>query len=229
MCFSAAWSASSFWIMFITATIAVIKRMDPRIAATLYFFSMKEAIQYFLYPNIYSCNRLNQALSMLSWIHISFHPFFVLLFIQAFSRQPEFYNIPLGLSLVFAVFNIIRINPAVIKVPCKVSTSPISLCQETTCTYPGKHHLAYGFRLKSADTYDAYTPNMFTYMLLMFGVPLLIGDWPIPLLNIIVATIPYAIIAPNNLGEASAIWCMFAFTFVGFVYWSLLTGRKYYP
>jgi len=203
--------------------------MDPRIAATLYFFSIKEAIQYFLYQNLSSCNRVNEFLSTLSWVHISFHPFFVLLFIQAFSRQPEMYTIPLGLSLVFAVFNIIRINPSAIKIPCTPSTNPTGLCQTTTCTYPGKHHLAYGFKLKSADSYDAYTPNMFTYLLLMFVVPLIIGDWPIPLLNIIIAIIPYAFIAPNNLGEAAAIWCLFAFTFVAFVFWSLLTGRKYYP
>ena len=163
-----------------------------------------------------------------TWIHISFHPFIVLLFIQAFSRHPELYNVPIGLALIFAVFNVIRISPNVINDPCVPKTSPVGLCQKTTCSYPGKHHLAYGFKLQSGDT-GAYTPNAFCYLLLMFGVPLLIGDWPIPLLNIILVFISYTIIAPHNIGEASAIWCLIAFTFVGFVLWSLITGRKYFP
>ena len=73
------------------------------------------------------------------------------------------------------------------------------------------------------------TPNMFTYILLMLIVPLIVGDWPVPVANILLIILVYIIISPHNFGEASAIWCMFAFVFAGFVLWSLVTGRKYYP
>lgn len=228
MCFNPTWSAGSFLLLFATATATAIARMDWRIPATLFFFSTKEAIQFFLYPELHACSQVNEFLTALAWIHISFHPFFVLLFIQAFSRRPNLYTIPIRMALVFAILNILRLHPSTMNDPCVPTENPVGLCKTNTCSYPGVYHLAYGFKLQSGDR-GALTPNMFAYLLLMIGVPLLIGDWTITTANLFLILISYGFFHSNNLGEGSAIWCFFASGAAFFALGSLLTGRRYYP
>jgi hypothetical protein len=231
MCFNQTWAGSAFVILIGTAIVAGATGMDWRIPAGLSFLATKEAIQFLLYNHLEKdadgkCDRMNEILTVLAWIHISFQPFFVLLFIQGFSRSPQWYNIPLGMAMVFAVFNILRIKEDIQTDRCVPKENPKGLCKKETCSFAGKYHVAYGFNLQSGDRGMA-TPNIFTYYLLSFVPPLIVGDWPIPLASALLAILSYGWIAPHDNGEAAAIWCLISVAFVGFVAWSLFTGRKY--
>jgi hypothetical protein len=229
MCFSEAWSGTAFVVLVTTAAMAVGFEMNIRVPIVLLFFAVKELIQYMLYQYYDSCNESNRLWTSLSWIHISFQPFFVILLIQAFSKTPEMYRIPLGLALIFAVFNILRLKDLQLVTDKRLTTCVSQkegedLCRKQTCSTPGKYHIAYGFHLFSGDI-TWYIPNNFTYMLLTFAPALIIGDWQIPLANALIIIIA-RYLAPIHDGEFAAIWCLLAVVVVCLVFWSLMTGKK---
>lgn len=229
MCFSETWSAMAFVVLLTTAAVAIGVGMNVRVPIVLIFFATKEFIQYMLYQYYDSCNESNRLWTSLSWIHISLQPFFVLLLIQAFSKTPKMYRVPIGLALVFAVFNTLRLKDLQVITDKRLATCVSQkegedLCRKQTCSTPGTYHLAYGFHLFSGDI-TWYIPNNFTYMLLSFAPALILGDWQIPLANaFILALARY--LAPINDGEFAAIWCLFGVLGVLIVYWFILTGKK---
>jgi hypothetical protein len=185
-----------------------------RIVGMLFFLAFKELLQLLLYYNI-ECTSTNKVLSVLTWIHISFQPLFVLLFFSAFSKTPKQYNVPLVLAFIYAIFNCIRIKelrPGGIGYKCSILDKAISLCREQTCNYQGRYHIAYGFELASADGHEGilYVPSLFSYMLLSFAVPFAIGDWQVASMHALVAFASLRF-ASWDIGEASALWCLNSF------------------
>lgn len=215
MCFGKTWSVTSLSIICASAIFCAYHRVDWRIISGLIFLAWKELIQLLLYYHLNDCTRMNTLLTTMAWIHISFQPFFVLLFISAFSKRSDLYNMPLFLSLIFGIFNCIRIKElhlGTVKYKCTYHDRSESICREKTCSIPGEYHLAYGFELSSADANKdlVWVPTMFTYFLLSFAVPYFIGDWQIATINLIVAFISNRV-AKKDLGEASALWCVNSF------------------
>lgn len=214
MCFGKNWSLVSFSVMVGTLVVCIIKDVSWRIVAILLFLAFKELLQFLLYFNL-ECNITNRVLSVFSWIHISLQPFFVLLFISAFTKTPEKYDVPIVLSLIFAFFNALKLkelHPFKIKHQCTVNDKSTSICCPQTCSYQGKYHIAYGFNLASADatTNFLFVPSIFSYMLLSFGVPFAIGDWQIASIHAFVAYLSFTI-ARFDVGEAAALWCLNSF------------------
>jgi hypothetical protein len=140
------------------------------------------------------------------------------LFTSVFSKTPEKYDIPLMMCLFFAMANILRLrdlkdtNNIANDIQC-VPNKMENICREITCSYLGKHHVAYGFNLTSADT-SGYAPSAFTFYLLMFAPALIIGDWAIPLINASVA-LGSRVFASQDMGEVAALWCLNSF-WIGF-------------
>lgn len=214
MCFGKTWSIVSLSVMVTSCIVCTYMNVTWRIIAMLFFLAFKELLQLLLYYNI-ECTLTNKVLSVLSWIHISFQPFFILLFCSAFSKTPKLYNIPLILASVYAIFNILRIKelrPGGINYQCSVLDKVVSVCRPQTCSYQGRYHLAYGFELASADGQDGFlfVPSFFSYMLLSFVVPFAIGDWQIASIHALVA-FASSRFASWDTGEAAALWCLNSF------------------
>jgi hypothetical protein len=175
------------------------------------FLAVKELLQLVLYYNI-DCSPINKWLTVVSWVHISFQPFFVLLFISAFSKRPKQYNVPLALALIYGIFNSMRIKelrPGGVEFKCSVTEKDKSLCRPQTCSHQGRYHVAYGFELASADAQKGilYVPSFFSYALLCFGAPYVIGDWQIATINALVAFLSFRF-AYWDSGEGAAMWCL---------------------
>lgn len=220
MCFGKHWSATSLTILIASSIFCAYHKVDWRIIVGVIFLAWKELIQLVLYYHLDDCSRMNTLLTVMAWIHISFQPYFLLLFISAFSKNARLYDVPLVLCLVFGIYNCIRIkelHPGDIKYKCVHQDKSESLCRKKTCSMPGKYHLAYGFDLASADanTRLLWVPSMFTYFLLSFVVPYVVGDWQLATINILVAFISNYV-ANHDFGEAGAMWCVNTF-WVGLV------------
>jgi hypothetical protein len=228
MCFSATWSGTAFLALVFTAAVAFSANMNPRIPIVLLFLASKEALQYKLYDHLDSCDETNRLYTALSWVHISFQPFFILLLVQAFSKTPEYYTILLWLAFIFALFNMLRLKdisiwPTSLTGTCRPNQNG-HICRKKTCSTKGRYHLAYGFHLNSADR-AWYFPNLFTYVLLTYVPALILGDWPIPIIIAVLYFIAYWL-TPDNDAEIAATWCMLSVVLIGIIWWSLLTGKK---
>ena len=212
MCYGKRWSSVSFSIMFTAGIISLVAKAPIALPIACFFLSIKELIQLLLYYNLESCNIANKWLTVLAWIHISFQPFIVLLFISSFSKKKALYRMPLVLSIIYACFNVVSIKELYplddFKEQCKIYDKANSICRPQTCSYPGKYHLAYGFQLSSTEV--IITPSFFTYVLLSFAVPYIIGDWQLATIHASVA-IGSFIFAKENRGEAGAMWCLNSF------------------
>jgi hypothetical protein len=99
MCFGKTWSGVSLFTLVLVSFVCIFYDVPFEITVGLIFLASKELIQFLLYNNLDSCNKENKLLTTLAWIHISFQPFFINLFISAFSKTPILYKIPLILSL----------------------------------------------------------------------------------------------------------------------------------
>jgi hypothetical protein len=211
MCFGRPWSATSFSILFVSGIFCIYKRVPLPIVAAIYFLAMKELLQFLLYSYAGSCSPMNKFLTTLSWIHISFQPFFMNWFISAFSHTPDMYRVPLVMCLIYAIANMFRIKElnGPVKYTCKPDDDKsVNLCRKQTCSILGDYHVAYGFQLSSSDAY-AYSPSFFTYTLLMFAPAFIIGDWQIASIHAAVALITVYLF--KDIGEGAAVWCVNSF------------------
>lgn len=210
MCFGSTWSTTSFAILAMTSLAGVYRAIPSRIVLGTAFLALKELIQMLLYRHLESCNETNKYLTAAAWIHISFQPLFMNLFISAFSATPHLYDVPIMLCLMFAIANTFRLKEVrgAEATMCTQDTRR-NPCRPLTCSTNGKYHLAYGFALYSSDI-SGYTPSMFSFFLLMFAPAFVIGDWQLASINAVVATLSYTLVA-HDTGESSAIWCVNSF------------------
>lgn len=212
MCFGPVWSGVSFSTLMVAAVLCAWMNVPWRILVTVVFLAIKEWLQLMLYGQLEKEGAsTNRALTVLSWIHISFQPLVVNLFISAFSKKPQLYDVPLMLCLIFAVANMVRLKDLGVVSEAAMCSEEraMNVCRPQTLSEPGKLHLAYGMALISADVYS-FVPTMFTYYLLMFGPAYIIGDWQIASIHAVVAGAS-ALAAPGNAGEAGAMWCLNSF------------------
>ena len=217
MCFGKAWTCTSFTVMVVAAVVAWRVGLSWRIAYGAAFLASKELLQLVLLAHSGDCNNLaNRIATVLSWVHVALQPMSVLLFVSAFSRRPKLYDLPIGLSVVFAIFMATRLKelrPGGIKHACAGARADpaLSMCRTRSCSKMGRHHVAYGFQLESADlTSFIQVPTMFAYFLLSFWVPLLLGDWQLALVHGS-AAVASSYAFRHDLGEAAAVWCLNSF------------------
>lgn len=234
MCFGKTWSVVSATACLTTAVLAVLGGAPLRMIAFIVFLAVKELLQLGLYYSLQKdgvCTAMNTTLTAASWLHISMQPFFVLLLISAFSKNPRAYDVPLWLCVVFAVFNSMRLAQlrpggaaSATWYPCSLTDPSVTMCRESTCSIRGKYHVAYGFQLSSSDA-NTYTPSLFAYMLLSFAVPFVVGDWWIASISALVAVASSAF-ARHDVGEAAALWCLNSFWFCLLVVWHVATKLR---
>jgi len=226
MCFGRTWSIVSFGILAAASAICIQSNAPAAITLPVAFLASKELLQWALYSSISNCNETNKFLTSLSWVHISFQPFFVNLFISAFSQSPELYTLPLILCLVFAIANVFRLKEmrGTIEYKCQNNITG-NMCRPKTCSIQGKHHVAYGFELASSDVNAAYTPSLFSYGLLTFVPAYIIGDWQLATINLVVCAGTMSMI--QDAGEAGAIWCVNSFWIGLFALYYVFKGNPF--
>ena len=168
----------------------------------LLFLSLKDLIQYFLYK--YKNNKkINNILTTLSWVHISFQPLFVNIFMSHFSKHQSQTWITIFIaSTIYALYNLTTLEELDIQNDDNcVNRHNDDYCASDTLSYMGKYHIAYRFE-RDANT----VITDWLYVLLTF-VPGILLSGSMGTLWAIFATSLFIIFKDVGAGEKAAIWC----------------------
>ncbi len=207
MCFSEKQSYINFILILLGS---LYKRDNWRIALPLAFLSLKELIQGLLYR--YKDNvKINNKLTILSWVHIGFQPLFVSMFMSNFSiKDSAYWNSIFLICALFAYYFITTLDDLDIQNDpnCIPTGDDDDYCSDKTLSYQGKYHIAYGFK---TDENRHTAINIFT--VLMFLPALLTKSRLIGLGFAIFSGVLQFITRNLRRGEFSAIWCFAIFGF----------------
>jgi len=177
--------------------------------ATLLYFTGMELLQAITYAVIDRCGLpLNLWLTRISYVHISFQPFFINLLALSFIAPEMARRARPFVLLVCAAGSLVMLSKFFVLSPgwaCDPAT--VSVCGADTCSYHGEWHIAWRLYLSALDN------NFYVYWLPAFALPLLYGSWRWTLYHALVG--PFAaFFLSSNKDEIVAIWCL---TSIGFL------------
>ena len=206
MCFSETQSFINA-ILLIIGSIFVYPKY--RLSIILIFLALKDLIQGFLYKYQHN-EKIENVLTVLSWVHICFQPLFVNIFMSNFSQNKNnYWNIIFIISFLYGIYTLTTLKEFDIQNdPDCNSNKKNDFCSINTTSYIGKYHIAYKF---NRDNDILFFPII--YLILMF-IPTLFTNSRI--LGIIWGLFVGLIyIFFNNIGEGekAAIWCFLSIIF----------------
>lgn len=218
MCWSPEASAG---IVVVGAAAAVFtcKRGDaPAIWGTMAYFTAMEALQFAGYLVVDDCGTApNTSVTVLSYLHIVFQPFFINWFAMEIVPQT------IKSSVRGWIFSLCAVSAGVILlqlVPwpgfgqCVAGSQ---LCGDAYCSVSGNWniawHVPYNGLLVPLETTLGTGTGFPTYMIAAFLLPLIYGAWRFVLLDAFVGPI-LALILNDNPNEIPAIWCLFSIAIV---------------
>lgn len=184
----------------------ILTQKHWRLAASLVFLSLKEYLQGLLYK--YQGNDVMlRRIGTLSWIHISFQPFVVNLFMQHFDPKSPILAFTLKLTIFYGLITMTTLKELDIQndPPC---TSNQQMCAQKTGGEMGEYHIAYRFQ-RDDDT--VLFPTL--YMLIMFVPALFTKSRPLIILWALHVLAVYAIFSNIDANEQAAIWCFSSILF----------------
>ena len=226
MCFSEKQSYINAFIL-ICGSIYVYPKY--RLMIVLIFLALKDLIQGFLYK-FQNNEKIENILAVLSWIHISFQPLFVNLFMSHFSQNKNnYWNIIFIICFLYGIYTLTTLNEFDIQndPKCSIRKNGIDVesinaflhlrkkkkvndfCSKETGSYIGKYHIAYKF---NRDNDILFFPII--YNILMY-IPSLFTNSRI--LSIIwFAFVSFIMFFFNNIGEGekAAIWCFLSIIYI---------------
>ena len=197
------------------ATALALKRRDkPAIPATFAYFTLMEGLQALGYAYVDNCSAgPNQVLTLLSYLHITFQPFFINAFAMAILIGTVAARTRMVVYLACfasAATMLLQVYPFDWAGPC---TPGSTLCGPSLCLVSGDWHIAWNI------PYNDLVPNIEilpglgnpfpTYMITVFLVPLLYGAWRFVVFHALVGPI-LASLLTTNPNEMPAIWCLFS-------------------
>ncbi len=197
------------------ATGVIAARGQPRaIWLTLGYFTGMEALQAAGYAVVDRCGApSNQAIALLSYLHIVFQPFFINAFAMELVPSPVKARLRCGVYLCCAASSAVmlaQLYPFAWAGSCRFG---LALCGAELCVVSGAWHIAWnipynGLLLPLGDALG-YPSGFPTYMLVGFLLPLAYGTWRFVILHALAGPI-LASALTNNPNEAPAIWCLFS-------------------
>tara|TARA_B100001142_G_scaffold166769_1_gene166731 strand:+ start:138 stop:809 length:672 start_codon:yes stop_codon:yes gene_type:complete len=181
-----------------------------RLSISLIFLAIKDLIQGLTYYNLRN-NIDTHFLTTLSWIHISFQPFIVNLFLSHFDKKFIYWNFIFLISILYGFYNLTVLKKFDIQNDgnCKNnSREEDDYCSQKTKSYIGKHHIGYKFKTDSTMKFMIYFWPTIMFIPSLFTKSRLIGiGW------IIFVLLLFIIFNNVGSGEQAAIWC-----FVSIIY-----------
>ncbi len=197
------------------ATIATFRRGDPKaIWLTIGYFTVMEALQAAGYAVVDQCgSSANQSITLLSYLHIVFQPFFINAFALELVPGPvkeRLRRLVFALCSLSALVMLLQLVPSTWAGLCRPEDV---LCGSAWCLTSGDWHIAWdipynGLLLPLEDLIGIHA-GFPTYMLTAFVLPLAYGSWRFVVFHA-VAGPALASLLTTNPNEMPAIWCLFS-------------------
>jgi hypothetical protein len=199
----------------IVATGITAARGEPRaIPLTLGYFTVMEGLQAAGYAVVDQCGTTgNQAITLLSYLHIVFQPFFINAFAMELVPDPVKARLRRGVYICCAVSSAVMLAQLYPLEWAGVCTPGTALCGTEFCLTSGEWHIAWnipynGLLLPLEDALGVHT-GFPSYLLVAFLLPLLYGAWRMVLFHALAGPI-LANALTANPNEAPAVWCLFS-------------------
>lgn len=214
MCWSAPASFAMVAVGVAATTIAIRRRETPAIPITFGYFTAMEALQAASYPVLDQCGApANQVLALLSYLHITFQPFFANAFAMAIVGHAVRPGMRLGAYIacgLSAMVMVLQLYPFAWAGLCPLG---VALCGTDLCTVSGTWHLGwtipYNNLVPPVGPVMGFTLVFPTYFIATFLVPLLYGAWRIVLFHALFGPI-LARALTSDVNEFPAVWCLFS-------------------
>lgn len=214
MCFSQGQSLAIAAFGFLMSWFCHRYLKNKKMAIGVFFFFTMELLQFFQYFWVNQCDHfMNQALTLLGFIHICMQPYFTHLLSVAYCNCPtqrEQGRIVRKLCIVGGIclfgswmFSGYQTSPPSLQ--CLPTDWVRALEKDGLCTYQGTVHLAWSIPMMD-PTY--ITPSTFLHCFLMFA-PFLIGDWVDVCTGLfLLITGPLlSMYITSSVYEQASIWC----------------------
>ena len=199
----------------VVATVIANRRSVPlAFQVAIAWFTLMEALQFASYLVINQCdNPINQALTLLSILHIVFQPFFI----NAFSLElvpasvRERWRVPVyALCGISSAIMLLQLYPFAWAGNCEPN---VNLCGSPLCTVSGNWHLAwnipYNGLMIHVDQLIGLQWGFPSYMFVSFLLPFLYGAWRFTVFHALFGPLLAARLT-GNVNEVPAVWCLFS-------------------
>ena len=214
MCWSESASITMVGIGAGATAIAAYRGQPPAIWVALGYFTVMEALQAAGYAVADDCGgSTNAALTLLSYLHIAFQPFFINAFAMELVPGPIRSRLKRGvyaLCGLSALVMLLQIMPLGFAGSCRLGDP---LCAESLCLVSGNWHIAwnipYNGLLVPVDEMLGLQVAFPTYLITVFLVPLIYGAWRFVVFHALAGPV-FAQVLTNNPNEAPAVWCLFS-------------------
>jgi hypothetical protein len=214
MCWSAEASIAMTGLGAVATAVTYRRGAPPAVWCTLGFFTLMEALQVWGYAVLDQCGTTsNRNVTVLSYLHIAFQPFFINAFAMELIPGPVKRRVRawvFGACAVSSLIMLVQIAPMPEFGTC-LPGSP--LCGENWCTVSGDWHIAwnvpYNGLLVPIERFLGVAPGFPSYMIAAFLVPLAYGAWRFVLVHALAGPFLAARLT-SNPNEMPAIWCLFS-------------------
>lgn len=218
MCWSLTASATMVAAGSAAAIYTVHKRLPPVVPATLGYFTVMEALQTGGHLVVGACGTpANQLITLLSYLHIVFQPFFI----NAFAMQllPEgvrrrIRSSVYGLCAVSSAFMLAQLVPWDWAGACRIGQP---LCGPELCVRQGSWHIVwdipYNGLTTKIDDLIALRIGFPTYMLTVFAMPIVYGAWRFTVFHVLAGPV-LASLVTSGINEVPTVWCLFSIAII---------------
>jgi hypothetical protein len=214
MCWSMTATVAMVGIGAVATGVTIRQGRAPAIPLALGYFTVMEALQLGGYLVLNQCgNPVNQSLTWLSMLHITFQPLVINLFAMELVPQA------VRLRVRAAVLTLCALSAAVMLMQwypfdwagtCAAGTT---LCGTEVCTRSGEWHIAWDFPYNGLLQPLTEGLPMFsafpTYTLTVFVLPLVYGAWRMVVFHALAGPILAGFLT-SDPGEMPAVWCLFS-------------------
>lgn len=218
------WGLSASIVMAGAGTVAVAAtaRRPLAIPATIGYFTLMEALQAAGYLVVDQCgSAVNQSITLLSFLHIVFQPFFINAVAMELVPAPVRARVRVAVYLVCvasAAVMLLQLYPFDWAGVCRPGTT---LCGSVLCTVSGEWHIGwevpFNGLLAPIDRFLGFHAAFPTYALAVFVLPIFYGAWRFVVFHALFGPI-LASLLTDNPNEMPAIWCLFS---IGLILFSL--------
>lgn len=193
------------------ATAVALRRGESKaIWVTLGFFTLMEALQAAGYAVVDQCgNRVNQTITVASYLHIAVQPLFINAFAMAIAPSEVGSTIRRWVWILAGLATLVllaRLVPFGAVGPCQPGEV---LCGPSWCLTSGEWHIGWEVPLNGLPAYLGIPFQFPSYMLAVFVLPLLYGAWRFVLFHALAGPLLAASLT-NDPNEMPAVWCLFS-------------------
>lgn len=233
MCWSFAASVGMVAVGGAATALTVHRQLPPVVPTMIGYFTVMEALQAAGYFVIGDCGTTaNQLITLLSYLHIVFQPFFINAFAMYLIPEPVSRRIRTtvyALCGASSAFMLLQLAPLDWAGGCRIGQP---LCGTDLCLRAGAWHIAWDIPYNGltigTDNLVGMNLGFPTYVLTVVFLPLLYGSWRFALFHFFAGPL-LASFTTTDVNEIPAVWCLFSIAIILIALIPKLMGQLHSP